>query len=63
MKILKNVLGWVLDRLKEKSTWLALFAGLATILGVELQPELKEAIITAGMAVVSAVAIGVAEQK
>jgi hypothetical protein len=47
---------WILDRLKERSTWLGLVSVL-TGAGVSLQPELAEAIITAGAAVAGVVAI------
>jgi|DEB0MinimDraft_3_1074331.scaffolds.fasta_scaffold56193_3 hypothetical protein len=57
-----KILNWALARLKEKSTWAAIFTLAATALGVTLEPALKEAIITAGMAVSSAVLIGISEK-
>lgn len=41
---------WLVDRLKERSTWLGLTA-LLTALGVALSPESKEAIAVAGVAI------------
>jgi hypothetical protein len=41
---------WLLNRLKEKSTWLAIFT-LIGILGIELDPELRDNIINAILAV------------
>lgn len=46
---------WLLDRLRERSTWLGL-TGLATALGVGLDPEATEAIVTGGVAVAGAIA-------
>ena len=43
-----NALNWIIDRLKERSTWLGLTA-LLTSFGVSLKPELAEAIITTGL--------------
>lgn len=51
-----KALHWILERLKERSTWV----GLTTVLtaaGVSLQPELAEAIITAGASVAGAIFI------
>ena len=41
-------LGWAVKRLKERNTWLGVVSAL-TALGVYVGPELKEAIITAGI--------------
>lgn len=42
---------YILDRLKEPSTWRGLFA-LLTALGLKLHPELQEAILTTGFALI-----------
>lgn len=44
-----NIIQWISDRLKERSTWLGIIP-LLTLLGVGLSPEQQEAIITAGIA-------------
>ena len=49
------MLTWVLDRAKERSTWMGLFS-LAGAIGLGLSPENKEAIIGAAVAVVAAIA-------
>jgi hypothetical protein len=46
---------WLLARLKEKSTWLAIFT-LAGLLGMKIEPELREHIINAILAVAAVVA-------
>lgn len=52
MSTLKN---WLLDRLKEGSTWFGLVAML-TSLGVILSPEQIEAVVAAGIAVAGLIA-------
>lgn len=52
---------WLLARLKEKSTWLAIFT-LAGLLGMKIEPELREHIINAILAV-AAVAAFVFREK
>jgi len=47
-------MNYILERLKEPSTWRGLLA-LATALGVKLHPEMQEAILTAGLALIGAV--------
>jgi hypothetical protein len=59
MKALK----WVLERLKEKTTWIAIITSISTVFGVEFAPEIKEQIIIAGMAIVTAVLFGLKEKK
>lgn len=46
---------WILNRAKERSTWMGLFS-LAGAIGLSLSPENKEAIIGAAVAVVAAIA-------
>lgn len=48
-------MNWLLDRLKEKSTWLALFT-FAGLLGMRIEPELREMIINAILAVAAVAA-------
>lgn len=43
-------MNWILDRLKESSTWRGI-VWLLTVAGIALEPEQKEAIITAGIAI------------
>ncbi len=47
-------MNYLLERLKEPSTWRGLLA-LATALGVKLHPEMQEAILTAGLALIGMV--------
>lgn len=44
-------MNWILDRLKEQSTWRGLVL-IATGLGVKLEPDMAEAIIATGLAIV-----------
>jgi hypothetical protein len=48
-------MNWLLNRLKEKSTWLAIFT-LAGLFGMKIEPELREYIINAILAVAAVVA-------
>ena len=48
-------MNWLLNRLKEKSTWLAVFT-IAGLLGMKVEPELREQIINAILAVAALVA-------
>lgn len=50
------MLKYVLDRLKERSTWLGLVA-LVTTAGVALDPAQAEAIVSLGVALAGAVAV------
>ena len=47
-------MNYVLDRLKEGSTWRGLVM-LATALGVKLEPDAASAIIAAGLAIVGVI--------
>ena len=49
------MIAWILDRAKERSTWMGLFS-LAGAVGWAVTPEHKELIVTAAVAVVAAVA-------
>lgn len=46
---------WLLNRLKEKSTWIAIFT-LAGLVGIKIDPELREHIINAILAVAAVAA-------
>ena len=46
---------WLLARLKEKSTWLGIFT-MAGLFGMKIEPELREAIINAILAVAAVAA-------
>lgn len=48
-------MNWFLNRLKERSTWLAIFT-LAGLVGIKLEPELRELIINAILGVAAVVA-------
>ena len=48
-------MNWLLSRLKEKSTWLSLFA-FASLFGMQIEPELKEYLIQAVIGVAALVA-------
>lgn len=47
---------YLFDRLKEPSTWRGIL-GMVTAVGVKLHPELQEAIISAGLALIGLVNI------
>ena len=49
-----NVLNWIVNRRKERSTWLGII-GVVTAAGVTLFPEQIEVIATAGAGVASAI--------
>lgn len=56
------MLTWLMDRLKEPST----YVGLTTVLtaaGVALAPELQEAIVTTGVSIGGLIAILLKEKK
>jgi len=48
-------MNWLLNRLKEKSTWLAIFT-LVGLFGMNIEPELRDHIIDAILAIAAAVA-------
>ena len=49
------MIAWILDRAKERSTWMGLFS-LAGAVGWAVTPDHKKLIITAAVAVVAAIA-------
>ena len=59
---MKDVLKFVLDRLKEKTTWIGL-TGFITALGVSISPEQAEAIAAAGVGVAGAILAFTKENK
>jgi hypothetical protein len=48
-------MNWLLNRLKERSTWLAIFT-MAGLVGIKIEPELREVIINAILAVAAVIA-------
>ena len=48
------MIAWLLDRLKERSTWVGII-GIITAAGVNISPEQTELIVTAGVAIVGAI--------
>lgn len=54
---------WLLERLKEKSTWVALVTNGAALLGAHLAPEMQEAIIATGLGITSIYLAYVKEHK
>ena len=53
---------YLIERLKEKSTWRGMVA-IATALGVTVSPELTEAIIAIGLALIGVINVVRAEKK
>lgn len=49
-----KIIHWILDRLKERSTWIGITTAV-TAIGVGLSPEQQAAIATAGVAVTGAI--------
>lgn len=56
------MLQFILDRLKERSTWAGLVA-VATAAGVSLSPDLQEAIAVTGMSVAGLIMILTKDKK
>lgn len=48
---------YLLERLSEKSTWRGLLA-IVTALGIKLHPEMQEAILTTGLALIGIINVG-----
>lgn len=55
-KIAYNFSLWLLERLQERSTWLGVISFFVAT-GLTIAPDLKEAIVTAGVALVGVVSI------
>lgn len=49
-------MSWIIDRARERSTWIGL-TGLASAIGLNLQPEVSEAIVSTGLAAASLISI------
>jgi len=47
---------WILNRLREPSTWRGLVGGLSLV-GVKLAPSQADSIITAGVAIIAAIEV------
>jgi hypothetical protein len=58
---MKSLLTYLTARLAERSTWLGII-GFASTIGITLQPQYQEAIITAGIGLASALAIVTADK-
>lgn len=57
-----NFTKYLLDRLKEKTTWVGIFS-VVVAAGAVISPELQEAISNAGIYVVSAIVIFLKEKS
>jgi hypothetical protein len=60
-QFLKNFGAWLLARLQEKSTWGALTAAVATLLGMHFAPASADAIGLIGTFIASGVAVSTRE--
>jgi hypothetical protein len=60
---MSKILPFVMDRLKEKSTWATLLTIGGMIAGFEFSPEQSERITVAGMAILGAIGVFVNENK
>lgn len=54
MKMKDKILDWLLQRARERSTWLGIIS-LLTALGITMTPAQTEAVVTAAMAVAGAI--------
>jgi hypothetical protein len=52
---MKNLFDWIVDRLKERSTWLGII-GLITATGMALTPDQTAAITAGGVAIAGLIA-------
>lgn len=52
--MLKRLYNWVLERARERSTWLGLIT-LLTVLGINISTAQQDAVVTAGVALAGAV--------
>lgn len=48
---MKALYEFILARLQEKSTWIAIVSTIATVFGATIAPEMQEAIVGTGLAV------------
>lgn len=59
---MKDVIGWILNRMKEKSSWLGIIGLVTAAVGTQLSPGLQEAVTTLGLAVVGLIALVLREK-
>lgn len=59
---MKGIIDYILARGKEKSTWATVLTLVLGATGLHLAPELQEQIITAGIAILTAIGILTAEK-
>jgi hypothetical protein len=48
---MKAIYDYILARLSEKSTWVAIITTLASVVGVSIAPEMQDSIVAVGLAV------------
>ena len=53
---------WIIERLTERSTWIG-FTALLSVVGVLVSPELKEAIIAAGIGIAGVIEVVTKDKK
>lgn len=58
-----KIVKFVLDRLKEKSTWATLITVVSMVIGTEISPDQQEKIMTAGLSILAVIGIFVNENK
>jgi hypothetical protein len=56
-------MAYILERLREKSTWMTLLTLVGAIAGITINPELSEEISMAGMGIAGIIAIVTKEEK
>lgn len=56
-------MAYILERLREKSTWLTLLTLVGAVAGITISPELSEEISMAGMGIAGIIAIVTKEEK
>lgn len=59
---MKSFINWCVQRLTERSTWLGLIS-LICSLGVVLNPEVQESIVTTGVSIGALIAILTSDKK
>ncbi|MGM0423276.1 MAG: hypothetical protein ACQEQL_09305, partial [Pseudomonadota bacterium] len=60
--IMKKFIGYLLSRLRERSSWLGIISVL-TAVGVSLSPEQTQAVVSAGVALAGAIAVFTSDQE
>jgi hypothetical protein len=56
-------MSYILERLREKSTWLTILTLVGAVAGISISPELSEEISMAGMGIAGIIAIVTKEEK